>query len=125
MSNLKHLGILEAGHEVVIAEVVQRLDRLGLITTASFDLQAAKAAHGDTVCPYHGSVHCDCQIVVLLVYGEQEAPVTLVVDSRDGKTFLSMLEPPPGGPEWEIAGQIVEELGPASNQRYRVVESPS
>ena len=125
MSNLKHLDILEAGHEDVIPGVIQRLDRLGLITRPSFDLQAAKAAHGETVCPYHSSVHCDCQIVVLLVYGEQEAPVTLVVDSRDGKTFLSMLEPPLGGPEWEIAGQIVDEFSPASNQRYRVVESHS
>jgi len=114
MTQLKYLHTLETDHETAIAAAIQRLDLLGLVVRRSFDLQAAKAAHVDTLCPHHGSLQCDCQIVFLLVYGEGGPPVTLVVDSRDGSTTLSILQPPPGETgsltAWQVAAAFSTSL---------------
>lgn len=91
MSHLHYLTFFEMDHETAITRMFQQLSGMGLFARRSFDLQAAKVVHKDILCPYHGDARCDCQIVVILVYGEQEAPITLVVHSRDGKTFISML----------------------------------
>lgn len=107
MTPLKYLHTIETDHDTAISSAIQRLSLLGLVVRRSFDLQAAKAAHVDTFCPYHGSLQCDCQIVFLLVYGDGGVPVTLVVDSRDGSTTLSILEPPPGESGSLTAGRVV------------------
>lgn len=76
------------------------LAQADLQVLASFDLRVARAAHTDCACPHHGTAACDCQMVVLLVYGRDGGPATLVLHGRDGRTHLSMADasgqrPPP------------------------------
>lgn len=110
MSQTALLASFATSHKDVIFWVEQQLTALGLVVRPSFDLQAAKSAHADCTCPYHGTANCDCQIVVLLVYGEQEPPITLVVHSRDEKTFLSLPESPDVREEKTLAGKIAYAL---------------
>jgi hypothetical protein len=62
----------------------------GLRTMQTFDLSAARAGAHDCLCPYHGTEQCDCQMVILLVYGSDEGPETLILHGNEGKTSLSL-----------------------------------
>lgn len=88
----KHLISLASSYETVIPLLTQQLISHGMVVRQSFDLQTAISVHTGCACPHHGTECCDCQIVVLLVYGEDQGPVSLVVHSQDGTTYLSFVE---------------------------------
>ena len=111
MSQIISLNTFATSHEAAISWINQQLKALGLIVRSSFDLQTAKSAHTGYTCPHHGTVQCDCQIVVLLVYGEDEGPISLVVHSQDGKTYLSMTGTPTADGKDTLAGKIIYTLG--------------
>jgi hypothetical protein len=73
--------------------VREKLTQAGLRVVPTFDLQIARLAHPECECPNHGTEQCSCQMVILLVYGKQEDPVTLVMHGQDGKTWISMATP--------------------------------
>ena len=72
----------------------QQLFQAGLRALQTFDLQAARLGLHDCTCPNHGMAACDCQLVVLLVYGEMAEPATLILHGNDGKTWLSIADDP-------------------------------
>jgi hypothetical protein len=72
----------------------QRLQQAGLRSVQTFDLHAARTGLHDCQCPNHGTDECDCQMVVLLVYGDTMEPVTLILHGNDGQTWLSTPEGP-------------------------------
>ena len=87
MKNL--LTIFENSMEAITL-LSDRLDKLGLKTERSFDLRLQQDENITCSCPHHGTIQCDCQIVVLLVYGISDGPDTIVAHSRDGKTVFSL-----------------------------------
>src|SRR5512140_2678676 len=68
------------------------LEGLGLRLVETFDLQTARLALTGCTCPYHGTADCDCQMVVLMVYGEAAAPAALMLHGNDGQTWVSLPE---------------------------------
>jgi hypothetical protein len=89
--------------------VNQQLLKAGLRGVQTFDLHTARASSHDCECPNHGTDQCDCQMVVLLIYGSTEEPATLVLHGNDGKTWLSMTAPAKPGDG--LADQIRQALG--------------
>jgi len=87
MKNL--LTIFENSAEA-IALLSNRLDKLGLKMERSFDLRLQQNENIECSCPYHGTIRCDCQIVVLLIYGNSDGPDTIIAHSRDGRTVFSL-----------------------------------
>lgn len=71
----------------------EKLTQAGLRVVPTFDLQIARLAHPDCSCPHHGTEQCSCQLVILLVYGKQEDPATLVIHGQDDKTWVSLATP--------------------------------
>jgi hypothetical protein len=72
----------------------EQITRAGLRSVQTFDLQAARHASHDCPCPNHGGEDCDCQMVVLLVYGSTAEPVTLIMHGNSGQTWLSFADSP-------------------------------
>lgn len=70
----------------------KRLSHAGLRVMQTFDLHTVRAEQHSCTCPNHGTEECDCQIVVLLVYGKTEGPVTLFLHGNDGRTWLSIAD---------------------------------
>ncbi|MBV6395061.1 MAG: hypothetical protein HFACDABA_00632 [Anaerolineales bacterium] len=66
----------------------------GLHPVQTFDLHTAREGLRDCPCPNHGAEDCDCQMVVLLVYGKEESPTTLFLHGNDGQTWLSIANEP-------------------------------
>ena len=71
----------------------EKLIQAGYRVVQTFDLQIARLAHPDCTCPNHGTESCSCQLVILLVYGKQEEPATLVIHGQDDKTWVSLATP--------------------------------
>jgi hypothetical protein len=93
--------ILFNGWDETTAQVVMAaLQRRGLRVVRSFDLRSAlatrshcQAAPCDCGCADWGTDHCDCQYVVLLVYGNAGLPIALTVHSRAGLARLDIVSP--------------------------------
>jgi predicted alpha/beta-hydrolase family hydrolase len=86
--------IIVQSYDEALAWVTHRLSSVGLQVMRTFDLQAARHAHTDCPCPHHGTEQCDCQMVVLLVYGSDDRPISMVAHSFDGRTTFSLVDTP-------------------------------
>lgn len=69
----------------------QSLSRRGLRVLQTFDLHDTRPGLEECPCPHHGTEKCDCQMVVLLIYGNTVEPATLILHSNDGQTWLSLV----------------------------------
>src|SRR6266540_2446988 len=61
----------------------------GLKVLQTFDLQDVRLDIEGCSCPHHGTQECDCDMVVLLVYGSEPEPVTVVLHGCDGQTQVA------------------------------------
>ncbi|MBI5839812.1 MAG: hypothetical protein HZB19_06895 [Chloroflexi bacterium] len=93
MSALIPFLALDQNCEQVQTWISEQLTSAGFRVAQTFDLQGARLAHPDCPCPHHGTDDCNCQMIVLLVYGKQGDPATLVVHGQDGKAWLSLTGP--------------------------------
>ena len=72
----------------------EQLTRAGLRPVQTFDLSAARTSSYDCPCPHHGTEACDCQMVILLVYGDTPEPSTLILHGNRGQTWVSLADGP-------------------------------
>ncbi|MDO9128511.1 MAG: hypothetical protein Q7U34_01465 [Anaerolineales bacterium] len=72
----------------------KQFSRTGLRVVQTFDLHTTRLTLEDCPCPHHGTNACDCQMVVLLVYGSAPEPATLILHGNDGQTWLSLIDRP-------------------------------
>jgi hypothetical protein len=86
------------------------LGREGMHLLRTFDLHDARLAFGDCSCPHHGTGQCDCQMVVVLVYGKAPQPATLVLHGSDGQTWLSIVNNPLQRPDPSMQSRIEQAL---------------
>jgi len=88
----------------------ESLENAGLRVANSFNLQSARTAAYPCTCPHHDTADCDCQMVVLLVYGSDNRPATLVAHGHDGQTWLSLVETPEQRPSPQLKEAIERAL---------------
>jgi hypothetical protein len=93
MSALIPFLALDQTCEQVQAWVNEQLTNAGFRIVQTFDLQVARLAHADCPCPHHGTDACNCQMIVLLVYGKQSDPATFVIHGQDERAWLSLAVP--------------------------------
>ena len=75
-------------HALSLAQ--QALSEAGLSSIQTFNLSAARLGLRECSCPHHGTDACDCQMVVLLVYGPTDEPVTLILHGNNRQTWFSI-----------------------------------
>lgn len=96
----------------LVAKATDILQQAGYQVIRSFDLNAARTAHGECSCPHHGTDMCDCQMVVLLVYGQEGPPATLTAHCRDGRTQFALASDPAQRPSDDLENAIINLLLP-------------
>ncbi len=89
--------VMEQDCDRVLPWVIEQFTQAGLQTVQTFDLNTVRAGSGECLCQEHGTRQCDCQMVVLFVYGQSGEPVGLILHGRQGQTWLSFAEAPAGG----------------------------
>ena len=85
---------MERSCDKTLRWITRRLSRRGLRALQTFDLHDARLGTADCSCPHHGTAQCDCQMVVLLVYGQATRPATLILHGNDGQSWLSLVNTP-------------------------------
>lgn len=107
MNESKPLLILEGSCSDAAAWLIRLVSDAGLHVLRTFDLQDSRHAPAKCPCPHHGTGKCDCQMVVLLIYGAGSQPVSLVSHCHDGRAWISMVDSlqQPADPELKAAIQ--------------------
>lgn len=90
--------------------VNKQLQKAGLRPVQTFDLSAARNALHECACPNHGTEACDCQMVVVLVYGDTPEPLTLILHGNNGQTWFSMADYPRQGLDAKLSAEIRQAL---------------
>jgi hypothetical protein len=88
------LLVLDGSSADTLNWLQNRLSGAGLRAVQTFDLREAGAATAGCTCPHHGTAACDCQMRVLLVYDGANPPASLIMHSRDGRTWISLASSP-------------------------------
>lgn len=104
------LGALPRSSDEVVASLTETLEQGGLHVYRSFDLRTARSAGGGCTCPHHGTAECDCQMVVLLIYGPEAQPSTLVLHGHDQHTWIESMETTSS----EVRRAVATLFGPAA-----------
>lgn len=94
-----------------LAWLKEQLAAASLRVVQTFDLHSARHGAGDCPCPHHGTEQCDCQLIVLLVYGNGAEPATLILHGNDGQTWLSIVDQPGQRPGQQAIEMIRRALG--------------
>lgn len=92
MNESKPLLTLEGSCSDATVWLTRLVGQVGLQVLRTFDLQDTRYNTSECSCPYHGTNRCDCQMVVLLIYGAGSQPVSLVAHCHNGRTWLSIVD---------------------------------
>lgn len=98
--------------DMALQAAKKKLSQSGLRALQTFDLHATRARHTqpDCPCPNHGTADCDCQMVILMVYGETPEPATLILHGSDGQTRFSIADDPSQRTDRRLVASIKEAL---------------
>lgn len=83
---------MDASCDQALQITTTKLSRAGLWTVQTFNLNTARLGSNQCSCPNHDNEACDCQMIVLLVYGESAEPATLLLHGNGGKTWISFAD---------------------------------
>lgn len=92
MNQNRPILYLQQSWDDAVPYFVERMQQSGLQVIRTFDLHETRVGEINCTCPNHGTEKCDCQMVVLLVYGKENQPASLVAHGHNGQTWFSMVE---------------------------------
>ncbi len=108
--------VFESEAKPTTQAITAALARRGLSAIRSFDLRSALAQHMDCECPHHGTAECNCQFVVLLIYGQRqsqslrddraEPPVVLTCHCQDSCTEVQVVQDANAAPDPALTEQV-------------------
>jgi hypothetical protein len=87
-----HLITINLTVEKAVIWLEQELAQRGVETRRSFDLRSSRALAAGCLCPHHDTAVCDCQMIVLLLYGLTPYLVPIVMHSYEGQTWLTVTD---------------------------------
>src|SRR6266545_7823455 len=94
MTTLSPFLSIDSSCDQALQQTKTKLSQAGLLAVQTFNLNTARLGLHNCSCPNHGTEACDCQMIVLLVYGEVAEPATLILHGNDGKTWISVTDNP-------------------------------
>ena len=92
MSTLSPFLSIDSSCDQALQMTRTQLSEAGLSAVQTFNLNTARLGLHNCCCPNHETEACDCQMIVLLVYGEAPEPVTLILHGNNGQTWISIAE---------------------------------
>ena len=94
MSDPNPFLVLEQPCSSAIPWVVSRVEQAGLNVLRTFDLPVASHELADCEYSDYSKDQNDWQMVVMLVYGDDNQQVSLIAQSQHGRTWLSLVDTP-------------------------------
>ena len=84
----KPLAIIGTQCSFLRTLLTNALEKAGLWVVQSFNMKISLGLQENCCCSTLYANECTCELVVLLVYPKIGNPATLVLDGREGKTFI-------------------------------------
>jgi hypothetical protein len=106
MTTLSPFSSINCGCDQALHKTKAGLAQAGLSTMPTFNLYTARLGFHNCCCPNHGTEACDCQMIVLLVYGEAPEPATLVLHGNNGQTWISIADSALQRPDAKLVSRI-------------------
>lgn len=97
----------------IVPTIQRELNAAGFRVEQSFDLRSALTLVPNCACPHHGTALCDCQYNVLLIYGQEQLPTSLIVHGHDQQCWIALADDPNGCVASRFAADIVRALASA------------
>ena len=88
----KPIAIVESQCSFIISPLMNALEQAGLWVLRSFEFKNNQTQLMHCHCAANCDSQCECELVVLLVYPKVGNPVTLILDGREGKTYVFISE---------------------------------
>jgi hypothetical protein len=104
----KHLT--GCGLQVVRSFDLRQASKLPTASPAGTDERLALTPPAGCHCPHHNTESCDCQMVIMLVYGAASTPATVVAHGHDGITWFTLVDTPEQRPLPDLAQRITTAL---------------
>lgn len=92
MTNLSPFLTIDSSCDKALQTTKKKLSQAGLLSVQTFNLNAVRLGLHSCSCPNHGTDDCDCQMIILLVYGEVAEPATLISHGNNGRTWISVAD---------------------------------
>ena len=92
MTTLSPFLSIDSSCDQALQMTKSHLSEAGLSAVQTFNLNTARLGLHNCCCPNHGTEACDCQMIVLLVYGEAPEPATLILHGNNGQTWISIAD---------------------------------
>lgn len=103
--------LLDINGDEAVKTITEALSGHGFYTLRSFDLRSAMTAcEVGCECPHHGTEKCDCQFVVLLIYGAAAEPITLTTHSHNNQTRVQIVRDATTIPDPQLVEQVTAAL---------------
>ena len=94
MTTLSPFLSIDSSCDQALQMTKTQLSVAGLSAVQTFNLNTARLGSHNCCCPNHGTEACDCQMIVLLVYGDVAEPATLILHGNNGQTWISIAVSP-------------------------------
>jgi hypothetical protein len=94
MTTLSPFLLIHSSCDQALQLTKTQLSEAGLSAVQTFNLNNARLGSHNCCCPNHGREACDCQMIVLLVYGDVAEPATLILHGNNGQTWISVADSP-------------------------------
>lgn len=92
MTTLSPFLSIDSSCDQALQMTKTQLSEAGLSAVQTFNLNTARLGLHNCCCPNHGTEACDCQMIILLVYGEAPEPATLILHGNNGQTWISIAD---------------------------------
>jgi hypothetical protein len=106
MTTLSPFLSIDSSCDQALQMTKTQLCEAGLSAVQTFSLNTARLGLHNCCCPNHGTEACDCQMIVLLVYGEAPEPATLILHGNNGQTWISIADSPSQRGEPKLVASI-------------------
>lgn len=103
------LLVLDQPCQLAVDWVMQKICQAGMRVTRTFDLREANRSRAAGIPECEGDNEA-YNLVVLLVYGEREHPLSLAVNSVPDQTWLTLFDTPHNPADQSLRRAILEAL---------------
>lgn len=84
----KPIFVLDQDCIAITNRLIQEVEKAGMQTMRSFDLDVVRSSGKGFCCPVHGTSSCTCHLVVLLILLRERGCVTVILEGSNQQTSV-------------------------------------
>jgi hypothetical protein len=82
------LCVLDQDCQIITSRIIQEVEKAGMQTLRSFDLDTMRSSGKGFCCPIHGTSVCTCHLVILLMQMHEHGSLTVILEGIDRQTSI-------------------------------------